>query len=723
MLAGRCLSLSLLLPIFAIGCSLSAPAPAQQPGSNVNSMPEAQKRVSEHIAERIVLGQSAVPLYGPWNFTVGDSPIDPITHQPLWAEPDFDDLHWETVDLTPKSDTQNPITGASGYVPGWTARGHAGSWGYAWYRIRVRVDSGPDVHLALAGPAAVDDSYQVFDNGVLVGTFGDFSSSKPSNNYSRPMMFPLPQAAGGSSIASTRMATHVIAFRMWMQPQTLSQPSEVGGFESAPFLGEAAAVAAIHQVLFDELIRTYLWQPIEGMVFGLLSLVALSLVLFDRSDRVYLWIGGMLLLIAIDSFSGTFAVWTSSVSSLYDQVSHEIVLFSLQYAGWVMVWRAWFRQRRPRWIPWSLIPLVLLLILSRALSENLFFTVVSSPVMAAAQTASLIARLVLSAFLLYVVVKGIREQGIDGWLVLPAVLLAAVAEFTRELQSLGLRASWFPFHVQITLSVASQLLLVLVLAVLLVRRLILSIRRQRLMALDVKQAQEVQRVILPEAGTTVPGLVIESEYRPALQVGGDFFQIIPHPADGSVLVVAGDVAGKGLQAGMLVALLVGAIRSTAETTYDPLALLQALNRRLLGRNDAHATCLALIISSGGVVELANAGHLPPYLNGEPLAMEGALPLGMVESAEFSTARFLLQPSDRLVITSDGLAEAMNPEGQLFGFARVQELVRAGKTSAELANAIQVFGQEDDISIITLTRAASAVVCVPEVDAIETPLGL
>jgi serine phosphatase RsbU (regulator of sigma subunit) len=270
--------------------------------------------------------------------------------------------------------------------------------------------------------------------------------------------------------------------------------------------------------------------------------------------------------------------------------------------------------------------------------------------------------------------------------------------------------------------VASQLLLVLVLAVRLVRRLILSIRSQRLMALDVKQAQEVQRVILPESRTTVPGLVIESEYRPALQVGGDFFQIIPHPAEGSLLVVAGDVAGKGLQAGMLVALLVGAIRSTAETTSDPLALLEALNRRLLGRNDAHATCLALNISVDGAVTLANAGHLPPYLNGEPVAMEGALPLGIVAGAEFSVTRFLLQPNDRLVIASDGLAEARDPEGRLFGFDRVQELVQEGKTAAELADAIQVFGQEDDISVITLTRAASAAAAVSQVGTIEAALG-
>src|SRR5579863_9878641 len=67
----------------------------------------------------ITLGQAAAPLFGPWKFTIGDSPLDPAIGQPLWAEPGFDDSHWETVDLTPKSGSFDPIGGTSGYVPGW----------------------------------------------------------------------------------------------------------------------------------------------------------------------------------------------------------------------------------------------------------------------------------------------------------------------------------------------------------------------------------------------------------------------------------------------------------------------------------------------------------------------------------------------------------------------------------------------------------------------------
>jgi serine phosphatase RsbU (regulator of sigma subunit) len=306
---------------------------------------------------------------------------------------------------------------------------------------------------------------------------------------------------------------------------------------------------------------------------------------------------------------------------------------------------------------------------------------------------------------LLTVFQGIREQGLEGWVVLPVVLLAGISEFSTELQFLHILDLWFPFGVQITMRQVVDLLLVAVLALLLLRRLVLSIRSQRRMALDVKQAQEVQQVILPQARTVLPGLVIESEYRPAREVGGDFFQIIPHRSDCSLLIVAGDVTGKGLKAGMLVALLVGAIRSTAELDSDPEFVLQALNRRLLGRGDAQATCLALRIDADGSATLANAGHMPPYLNGQAVDVEGSLPLGMIEAPEFSGMRFKLAESDRLVLMSDGIAEATDADGHLFGFERVNDLLRTATSAAQLAGAAQSFGQEDDISVISVTRSA------------------
>lgn len=226
------------------------------------------------------------------------------------------------------------------------------------------------------------------------------------------------------------------------------------------------------------------------------------------------------------------------------------------------------------------------------------------------------------------------------------------------------------------------------------------------MRTELAQAQEVQQVILPEPRLTLPTLVVESEYRPAREVGGDFFQMIPDQTEASLLIVAGDVAGKGLRAGMLVALLVGAIRTAAQYDPDPAAILGTLNRLLIGRSDAQATCLAMHIAKDGAVTLANAGHMAPYLNGEPLPMEGALPLGIVEGAESSVMRFELKDGDRLMLMSDGVAEATDNEGHLFGFERVHQLLQTAKSATEVAIAAQTFGQEDDISVISVTCTAA-----------------
>lgn len=687
--------------VFVVG-TLAAAQSASKPATPPATLAEAES------AAHVTLGQSAVPLFGPWKFTVGDSPIDSKTGQPLWAEPEFDDSKWETVDLTPKDWAIDPMTGVSGYMPGWTVKGHPGYWGYAWYRIRVQAHVWQGGDLALTGPANVDDAYQVFDNGDLVGHFGDFTGRKPVVYYAQPRMFPLPQPGSHGAVTGPygtgpAESTRVLAFRLWMEPYTLINDPDAGGLHTAPVLGEVDAVAAGYQIRWLELIRSYASDAAEALLFGLLAVVAFSLILFDRSDRVYVWMGALFLLIAVKAALVVIGSWTELQSYSINNLMGDCLVGPLIYAAWVMVWRVWFGQQRPWWLPRLTALLTLLLMVSTILNEEIFFGLVPHAVAVHFVTISLALRLLFFAMLLWVSVDGIRRQGAEGWLVLPLVVLRGIGAFTTQLSLLHVRLTWFPFGARVGLGTLSSVLMAALIALLLLRRLLKSVRSQRLMALDVKQAQEVQQLILPEARLALPGLNIESEYRPAREVGGDFFQIIPHKTDGSLLIVAGDVTGKGLKAGMLVAVLVGAIRNQAEHSPDPMLLLQALNRRLLGRSDAQATCLALRISSDGAVTLANAGHIAPYLNGEPIAMDGALPLGMIESAVFSLMHFQMKPDDKLVLMSDGIAEATDAEGHLFGFERVLELLHSAKSAAEVANAAQSFGQEDDISVISVTR--------------------
>jgi serine phosphatase RsbU (regulator of sigma subunit) len=94
--------------------------------------------------------------------------------------------------------------------------------------------------------------------------------------------------------------------------------------------------------------------------------------------------------------------------------------------------------------------------------------------------------------------------------------------------------------------------------------------------------------------------------------------------------------------------------------------------------------------------------MPPYLNGRELPVEGSLPLGMVQGAEFSVMRFEMKPEDRLMLLSDGVAEAQDEQGRLFGFERVREMLAKGVTAAEVATMAQRFGQRDDISVLSVT---------------------
>ena len=261
-----------------------------------------------------------------------------------------------------------------------------------------------------------------------------------------------------------------------------------------------------------------------------------------------------------------------------------------------------------------------------------------------------------------------------------------------------------PFPIQLV-QVGNLLFLLGMLDILILRFTRTRSQEERFAA-EVQSARDVQQYLIPEHLPHTPGLAIESVYRPSREVGGDFFQVLPNATEGSALIVVGDVAGKGMQAGMLATLIVGAIRTAATFTNDPGQILSLLNDRMNGRG--LATCLAIRIEKDGNVVLANAGHLPPYLNGNELPMEGALPLGALPGFDFPLMRFKLSPDDSLMLMTDGVAEAQDTTGRLFGFDRIAEMLRGGIAAAALATAAQDFGQEDDITVLTVARAASAI---------------
>lgn len=237
------------------------------------------------------------------------------------------------------------------------------------------------------------------------------------------------------------------------------------------------------------------------------------------------------------------------------------------------------------------------------------------------------------------------------------------------------------------------------------RRYVKTRTEKALLENEMAAARQVQRVILPDRHQPFPGFAVDSAYKPAREVGGDFFQILP-VADGGLLLVIGDVSGKGLPAAMLVALLVGSIRAVAEDTRDPVVLLRRLHDTLIGRApDGFATALAVLIANNGLVTLANAGHLSPYLDGQEIELPGALPLGIGGGGRYEATMVELRPGSRLTFLSDGVVEAQNERRELFGFDRAKAISR--ESAATVADAAVQFGQTDDITVVTIERRANA----------------
>jgi serine phosphatase RsbU (regulator of sigma subunit) len=185
--------------------------------------------------------------------------------------------------------------------------------------------------------------------------------------------------------------------------------------------------------------------------------------------------------------------------------------------------------------------------------------------------------------------------------------------------------------------------------------------------------------------------------------------------DDSLLIVVGDVSGKGLQAAMNSSTLVGALRN--ELSHDPATVLDHLNRVLLGAVSTpgavpgldsapcFATCLCARVYPDGNLTIANAGHLSPYRDGRELPLPPGLPLGVIADSHYEQTTFQLSRGDRLVFLSDGVVEATNHEGELFGFERTQQV--SNEPARYIAQTAQRFGQTDDITVVSLYLASRA----------------
>jgi hypothetical protein len=656
-LVGR-IALRLLGMMMAVGFCLGAAAPGQAKAA-APFFDATQLRQPEELA-------------APWLVKAGDDPA--------YAQPGFDDSGWQVFDA--HNNVAELIHGQPPIV---------------WYRMHLKV-SPRDKDLALE-EWYLSRAYEIYCNGALFMKNGEVTPFKPYTiNATILKLIPAKDLASGSV---------VIALRLHIAPNEWSGPGP-GMYHTNLSLGTE------HELQQREWLNAIGQNAQEWInaLFGLgLGLVALALYLGQRRQREYLWIFLMSLAVALTEPLVVIELhWNIPVS--WDLLNLPIVFALLLFE--TLIFLAFLRVRFGLWLR-----------IYFAVAFGTFAAAIIGQVTGVLTTTVVLFGLVPMDLLLYVYVpfllltkwrKGNREAGI---LLIPSALLSLSVYVQYIVQGAallhvisGFRAAdlfFFFFRHPVgpfTLSLTEfgRLLFFFSLTVIVVLRATRMSQQQAVLEHEMEAAREVQQVILPEKLEEVAGFTVESVYEPADQVGGDFFQVLP-AGQGGLLLVLGDVAGHGLPAAMLVSVLVGAIRAAADYTKDPVELLTSLNERLIGRiHNSFSTALVALISADGWVTVANAGHLSPYLDGREMELRGALPLGVVGDVQYETTDFWLPPGGRLTFYSDGVVEARDTTGALFGFDRAQAI--STEPAAEIVAAAKKFGQEDDITVVTIERHAA-----------------
>ncbi len=252
-------------------------------------------------------------------------------------------------------------------------------------------------------------------------------------------------------------------------------------------------------------------------------------------------------------------------------------------------------------------------------------------------------------------------------------------------------------------------------------RLVERERERQKMEQELNIARDIQQALLPRGLRDFPHLAVTGVNYPCLDVGGDYFDVFPIDENRTAFLIA-DVSGKGLGAALLTTMLQGALSGMTLGT-DPVLVFNHINKFLCEHAEVgrYATMFFGIIDRDGTLNYIRGGHPSPLLvrRGEvsELYTEGSFPVGLVEQAEFFATTVKLEPEDTLVLFSDGITEAENPERELFGDARVMKTLAGWQEESLetvkrlLLETITTFArgaaQTDDMTVLVVRYRASA----------------
>jgi serine phosphatase RsbU (regulator of sigma subunit) len=239
---------------------------------------------------------------------------------------------------------------------------------------------------------------------------------------------------------------------------------------------------------------------------------------------------------------------------------------------------------------------------------------------------------------------------------------------------------------------------------------------------ELRVARSIQHASLPKEVLELEGWQISPFYRPAREVGGDFydFHLL---SEGRLGVVVGDATGKGVPAALVMSTTCGMLQLAARALDSPSPgeVLAQVNETLVARlpSNMFVTCFyAVLRVEDGTLRYANAGHDPPYIrrsndDADELRARG-MPLGLMPAMGYEEKEIVLQAGEAALLYSDGLVEAHDPKGEMFGFPRLRALITEHGEESSLEDLLleelhsfvgEGWEQEDDITLLTLRCSA------------------
>jgi phosphoserine phosphatase RsbU/P len=634
--------------------------------------------------------EGVTTIDAPWRFQTGDDP--------RWATPDFDDSSWPLLK-----------TGQT-----WTDQGYRGYSGYAWYRLRLDLPAGTQPLGINVGH--INSSAEIYADGQLIGTTGIMRPKPDWGTHAEANAYPLPLALNGHQVE--------FAVRVWKSPVATSYSG--GGFISHPVVGSLPLIQSAHRVAIDNLLASYFSDFALDLLCLALGCFSLGLFILDRRYSEYAWFAfwafGVVLIDILRVISRT-----TEGSVTFNIGLIPLLTFPFILAELLFLW-GFLKARRD----WMLL-LAALFGLTGAVGYAIgFINIISLP----------ICQLLLAAFtgLFFIVIiarvlLSLKNGNRNARLLIVPVCLMAVGDVTAGVRlaiyyaglskvrpTAGL-VLWTNGITAVDWNDVFKIFYFISITVALLLRFTRSAQEERRLSTELESAREVQLRLVPAQLPILASGRLESAYLPATEVGGDFYQVLPQPR-GATLIVIGDVSGKGLKAAMTGTLVLGALRALAQEDLSPSQILQRLNDQLAAFPDGgFITCLCARIMPNGAVTIANAGHLAPYSFGKEVPCDPGLPLGIAPNCKYPESSSYLAPGETLTFLSDGVVEARDSVGELYGFERASAL--SSRPAQEIAYAAQAFGQEDDITVLTFTRTPAPpsiepelALLVPEADTVK-----